>query len=327
VAPLFLADAGASEEEGDMGIFGKPNVEKLEARRDVQGLLRALSYPKHSGVRRGAAEALGRIGDSRAVEPLIAALKDEDFLVRGAAAQALGEIGDLRAVEPLAAALKDEEHTRSCAADALWRLGTPAVEPLIAALKDEDFLVRRWAAVTLGHIGSRRAVEPLAATLKDSYPGPRGAAAEALGEIGDLRAVGPLSAALKDDDWNLRRAAAEALGRLGAPAVEPPVTALSDGDTGVHPAATEARSEEEGSVGWHNLRPTAGAQRCGNCLIYKSLDDYKDLARRWGIGHPLVAVYGYGPEAMEMDGICEVTGGPLVLSSYVCDRHRPRADR
>jgi HEAT repeat protein len=42
------------------------------------------------------------------VEPLIAALKDENSDVRQAAAKALGKIGDPRAVEPLIAALSDE---------------------------------------------------------------------------------------------------------------------------------------------------------------------------------------------------------------------------
>jgi HEAT repeat protein len=40
------------------------------------------------------AEALGKIGDTRAVEPLIAALKDEDERVRRVAAEALEQIGE-----------------------------------------------------------------------------------------------------------------------------------------------------------------------------------------------------------------------------------------
>jgi hypothetical protein len=48
-----------------------------------------------------AAEALGEIGDKRAVEPLIKALGYEDEYVRKSAAEALGKIGDARAVEPL----------------------------------------------------------------------------------------------------------------------------------------------------------------------------------------------------------------------------------
>ena len=46
----------------------------------------------------------------RAVEPLIAALQDEneDLAVRETAAKALGNIGDTRAVEPLIAQLNDD---------------------------------------------------------------------------------------------------------------------------------------------------------------------------------------------------------------------------
>jgi len=54
-----------------------------------------------------AAEALGQIGDARAVEPLVEAI-DEDLLGCSAAALALGQIGDARAVEPLVAALRDK---------------------------------------------------------------------------------------------------------------------------------------------------------------------------------------------------------------------------
>jgi len=48
-----------------------------------------------------AAEALGRIGDPRAVDDLIGALWDDDARVRLKAAWALGIIGDMRAYAPL----------------------------------------------------------------------------------------------------------------------------------------------------------------------------------------------------------------------------------
>jgi len=48
------------------------------------------------------------IGTSNAVEPLIQALKDEDWHVRGEAAKALEEIGDVRVIEHLTQALNDE---------------------------------------------------------------------------------------------------------------------------------------------------------------------------------------------------------------------------
>jgi len=54
------------------------------------------------------------------VEPLIAALKDAEWRVREAAAEALGKIGDPRAVEPLIDALQDKEwFVQRTAAEAL----------------------------------------------------------------------------------------------------------------------------------------------------------------------------------------------------------------
>jgi len=53
------------------------------------------------GSRWKAAEALGRMGDPRAVDDLIGALWDDDSRVRLKAAWALGRIGDMRAYAPL----------------------------------------------------------------------------------------------------------------------------------------------------------------------------------------------------------------------------------
>ena len=103
------------------------------------------------GVRRHAAGALGKIGDARAVEPLIGVLSDDDENVRWRAAEALGKIGDKRAVEPLIGVLGDEdEYVRSSAAEALGVIGdVRAVEPLIKALGDENSGVRQHAARAL----------------------------------------------------------------------------------------------------------------------------------------------------------------------------------
>ena len=62
-----------------MGLFdfllGPPDVENLKAKKDVEGLLKALKYKKDNDVREKAAAALGEIGDERAVGPLTHALK------------------------------------------------------------------------------------------------------------------------------------------------------------------------------------------------------------------------------------------------------------
>jgi HEAT repeat protein len=59
--------------------------------------------------------------------------------VRRAAAEALGQLGDARAVEPLIARLGDAAwNVRRAAAEALVKIGAPAVEPLIGRLGDDD---------------------------------------------------------------------------------------------------------------------------------------------------------------------------------------------
>ena len=77
-----------------MGIFdklSKPNVEKMEAKKDVKGLIKALTYEDRD-VRKAAAYALGEIGDAQAVEGLKQALKHKDWDLRWYAAEALEKI-------------------------------------------------------------------------------------------------------------------------------------------------------------------------------------------------------------------------------------------
>ena len=82
-----------------------------------------------------AAVVLGRIGDARAMEPLIEALKHPDPDVRGESATALGELRDTAAVEPLLLATRDSDHyVRSCAGDALDQLGTAGLVVGVATM-------------------------------------------------------------------------------------------------------------------------------------------------------------------------------------------------
>lgn len=83
-----------------MSIFGPPNIEQLKAKRDVLALSRVLTH-RNANVARAACQALGEIGDERAVEPLIKALTHMDVSVAVAACEALGKISDERAVGPL----------------------------------------------------------------------------------------------------------------------------------------------------------------------------------------------------------------------------------
>ncbi|MCD4684978.1 MAG: HEAT repeat domain-containing protein [Anaerolineae bacterium] len=200
---------------------------KLGDVRAVEPLIVALR-DENMDVRRNAAEALGLIGDARAVEPLITALEGEDKWVCSRVAQALGQLGDVRAVKPLIAALHDwDRYVRRRAIKALGQIGEPAVEPLIAALHTgRTEWGRSSAAEALGQIDDTRAVQPLIEALQQGFS----SAAEALGQLGDARAVEPLIAALNDESQFVRGRTAGALGLLGdARAVGPLIAALQDG--------------------------------------------------------------------------------------------------
>jgi len=114
----------------------KPNIERLKARWDVDGLIKALNHRDYR-IRKKAAEALGEMKAKEAVDALIKTLKDENPEVRKAAAYALGRIRDERAVRPLVEALKDESlDVRFEAAKALKEIGYKRIVELPKLVSD-----------------------------------------------------------------------------------------------------------------------------------------------------------------------------------------------
>lgn len=85
-------------------------------------------------VRGRAALMLGKLGDTRAVEPLIEALDAPGFQTPLYALESLGKLGDKRAVEPLQRMLTNHhDKFREAARVALARLGVAAEEIEAAA--------------------------------------------------------------------------------------------------------------------------------------------------------------------------------------------------
>jgi HEAT repeat protein len=195
---------------------------------------------RHWASRELAAWPLGRIGDLRALEPMLRAtsplagdpllvqsvadfgteavelligfLRDSDEYVRETAANVLGKIGDARAFDPLVTVLDDaKDRVRSAAAYSLGRFDHRAVGPLIRMLKDADFFTRADAVCSLGKIGDRVATPDLIHCLADTHPRVRTAAAEALARIGDHRAVDALQQAVDDRDIDVAKAARDAI--------------------------------------------------------------------------------------------------------------------
>ncbi|MHB0975804.1 MAG: HEAT repeat domain-containing protein [Candidatus Aquicultorales bacterium] len=140
-------------------------------------------------------KALVRIG-APAVEQLIAALSDEG--AQELAAQALGEIGDERAVAPLIAALRKVEQgdmgdytpNEDALETALGRMGYPAVGPLIAMLNEPAH--SEQATVALARIG-KPAVDALISRLQSDYSS---MIVTTLIKIGNDAAIQPMIATL-----------------------------------------------------------------------------------------------------------------------------------
>ena len=182
-----------------------------------------------------AAELLGRVGNAKAVPALlttVAATRTEDADVREIALRALARIGDPRAVAPLVDALKRSEvWLVPRIADILTRHGDLAVDAMIGFLEDPDrHPARAWAASILGEVGAARAFPALVRALNDLDDEVRAKSASALGRIGDGRAVGYLLDHLLSDPAPFVRARiAQALGQFDEPeVVERLVRALGD---------------------------------------------------------------------------------------------------
>ena len=290
-----------------MPLFGPPNIPQLEAKRDVQGLIKALAY-KDAAIRIAAAEALAPLKDPLAVDPLVGLLKDGNADVRRASVAALAARGGGRVVEPLVAALKDsdpgvradaakavyrrlmtdpDQDARRAAAAALGRIrAVDAVEPLVKAIRDSDESVRLAAIRALQAIGDVRAVVPLIvvlaheqgrqkATGRSSLAVER-AAAQALDALCGPGAIGPLQTALTHDDADVRETAVRRLAKIAAPEVSDSLSAaLNDRDPVIRRAAARGLAEmgwlpqanEMGVRYWAALREWRRCAECGQAAI------------------------------------------------------------
>jgi HEAT repeat protein len=209
---------------------------EMESPRVINDLI-GLLESKDADVRQSAADALGRIGNSEAVEPLIHILEDtnQENSVRTSAVTALGRIGSTDAVEPLISVLKNKSEVRRIrfgAVTALSRInGAGATAALVGVLKDRDSKVRFMAVEALSFIGDDTAVRPLLNAAMDNDEFVRLKAVEALGYIGRDEAVEPLISILKDRsrERTMQSYAAHALGRIGSiEAVGPLLNVLKD---------------------------------------------------------------------------------------------------
>ncbi len=147
--------------------------------RVVDALIEALKDPDRA-VREDATIALGMIGDPRAIDGLLEAMKDG--AVKRHAIASLGMIGDPRALPAVLAALKGK---------GVRQEGTPTPGCIVS----EDAFIKEAAATALGHFRDPRVIPDLIMLLKDGVLREKAAAALVL--IGDS-AIEPLISFLYD---------------------------------------------------------------------------------------------------------------------------------
>jgi HEAT repeat protein len=290
-----------------MPLFGPPNIAQLEAKRDTQGLIRALAY-QDAAIRIAAAEALAPMKDPQAVEPLVALLKDESAGVRRASIEALAARGGFRVIDPLVGAMEDRDPAiRAAAATAVYRhlmtdpdgdtrratatalgriLAADAVQPLIKAIMDADEDVRAAAIKALESIGDVAAVVPLIMALAQEQVRVRAtgrssqmverAASKALDTLCDARAVEPLKTALRHSDADVREIAVRRLAKVNSPEVADALaSALRDDDPPIRRAAARGlqeidwhpKNDETGARYWAALREWRHCAECGPAAI------------------------------------------------------------
>ncbi|HZO89324.1 MAG TPA: HEAT repeat domain-containing protein [Chthonomonadaceae bacterium] len=262
IVDIMKREAGARGPGGD--VLGSPKfTQDVSARKESVRLLTDQLKDKDDGVRGGAADALGKVGDPEAVATLKTVMHtDPSPSVRRIAIGAIALIADKSGEDALTEAIKnpnDDSEARAQAAAGLGKIATPtAVATLVQALNDDDLKLRSAAVAALARAGrptpngptNPQVIAALNQALRDQRASVRLGAAQALQAIATPEANSGLIAVLESDQGAtedadmkaaVRSAAATALGFPGnKAAVAPLIKALSDPSGDVATAAQNA---------------------------------------------------------------------------------------
>jgi len=164
-----------------VGLFGPPNVAKLDAAGKIDGLVRAARYKKDPAIRAAARQSLESFMDK-----IIKRLDTKNMV----------QLNTSR--------------------EALLIIGPPARDRLIFILKEGHLHRRQDAAYVLGKMKDPVAVKPLCVAMHNPDPLLRLLCVQALGGIGDPAATDTLRRALGDPDSHVVAEARKALKAVGA---------------------------------------------------------------------------------------------------------------
>jgi len=174
------------------------DVVRLRERRDINGLVGLLHDGSMSGnvaIRGAAARALGDLKASSAVGSLARLLVEDDRVdVRAQGATAIGAIGSSDCVGPLIEGLGGQHDTvRIAIVNALGQLRSPdALPTLLELLHDRSTTVRSVAARAIGAIGTWEVIPRLVDVAASDRMMVRTAAVDAIAGIGGTSAIDQL---------------------------------------------------------------------------------------------------------------------------------------
>jgi HEAT repeat protein len=163
----------------------------------------------------------------RAVEPLLAALEDDNQYVRAYAVALLGRLGDERAVEPLVRLFLTDPRLQETVVNTLPRLEERGV--LEAPSGDRDVQLPKEVAAAFRRLAGPETAEALRAAVAGGNPKVRKFALRALFEVEGPGAKETLLGLLRDEDAEIQRLAIRLLGKLHDKSVIEPLLGLLKG--------------------------------------------------------------------------------------------------
>jgi HEAT repeat protein len=241
--PLLISALDYTDDDFDRATISAGVLGEMKATDAVDPLIKALEKPlpiksRANNARLAALRALVKIGDKRAVPPLMKILTtsadEQDFALNQKAALGLAELRDPQSIPALEKGLfmtgRGTQTFQECRL-ALVRIGQPAVEPLVQLLQEKNAdvqdmatklkfdeatpgVVPHKAAIVLGDLRAKSAVPALIGRLHGKAKGSEHLAELiALGYIATPDAVDAILGVLKDGkaDPGERASAVDAL--------------------------------------------------------------------------------------------------------------------
>lgn len=213
------------DEDDDMRILSATVMGEMKDAGAADVLISALTSDPNINVRYAAAEALGKIGNPKAINFLLETIKRSPYL----AYPAIGSLGFLRAettVELLQKIVEEDEWLRYPAIEALGNIAAlSATDTIIKYLDDTNPLIQRAVITAIAKIEAKNKAEifsrvnfnyinVLESALEDDDAATRQGAVTALGWAGKTEQIKKLLTIFDDEDELVQIAAEESVKRI-----------------------------------------------------------------------------------------------------------------